>query len=138
MALLGAPALLVACVLGGSRATLTTHCRPADGASQSLINHLKQMMTTTDSAEIFARDNYFHVPVVSARQVRLATDAPTCERASAAYGPPTESMTKPRVYVVKLGSKGFAVLDPEQLAGEYQTVKIFDRKWVSIGGWTGP
>jgi hypothetical protein len=115
----------------------TTKCRPADGVSQMLILHLQDMMTTTDPDVISARDNAFRVPVVSVSQITLVTDARTCDKAATAYGPPPGSTVTPAVYVVKLGSKGYAVLDPNQRAGQFQMVKIFDTKWVLLGGWTG-
>ena len=138
LALAATLALLTACISTPSRmAAADTLCRPAD-QSAALIVHLREMVTTTDSLMAFARDNYFHIPVVAPGQINAVTDPRLCELASAAYGPPTGSASRRRVNVVKLGSKGFAVLDPDHLAGDKQTVIIFSPTWVRIGGWTGP
>lgn len=118
-------------------ATSTSLCRPADQQSAGLIDYIKALETTTDSEQVNARNNIYHLPVVSTTQIALVTDARTCAKASAAYGPPTGSTTSPLVYVIQLGKSGYAVLDPTQLAGEYRTVMIFDRQWKKLGGWTG-
>lgn len=116
-----------------------TLCLPASSDSEVLITYLKRLVTTTDPYEQSARDNYYKVPVVSSASITLVTDVRTCEKASAAYGPAPEGPPNPKVYVVKLGSDGYAVLDPLQTGeGGAQTVMIFDRKWIAIGGWTGP
>ena len=70
-----ASALTVLAVLPAGAAAQTSKCRPADDVSQVLINHLKEMMTTTDPVRINARNNIFRVPAVSASQVTLVTDA---------------------------------------------------------------
>jgi hypothetical protein len=94
-------------------------------------------MTSSDPDDIYERQYYYKVPVVDTTQVVLVTDATTCERASAAYGPRAGETSNPRVYVVRLGDAGYAVLDPLQLAGDNWVVIVFDPNWIAVGGWTG-
>ena len=55
-----------------------------------------------------------------------------------AYALLPKSYTPPSLYVVKLGNKGYAVLDPTDLTGDQRTVMIFDTKFKRVGGYTGP
>jgi hypothetical protein len=130
---------LAACASGSklAGAQSTLRCRAADDASARLILELKNWMTTANPGRRADRDTLYRIPVVSTGQIALVTDERVCARAAAAYGPPAGSTVTPSVYTVKLGNKGFAVLDPTQLAGEYSVVLILDTKFVRIGGWTG-
>lgn len=112
-------------------------CRAPDNDSARLITELKAWMATTDAERIADRDTLYKIPVVNASQITLVTDEATCLKAANAYGTQPGSTSPARVYVVKLASKGFAVYDPDQPAGEYRVVMILTTKFVVSGGWTG-
>jgi hypothetical protein len=112
-------------------------CRAADNTSERLIVEVKSRIAATDSEQAADRDTLFKIPVVDVDQISLVTDETTCLRAASAYGSQPGSTAPTRVYVVKLGSKGYAVLDPDQPAGEYRIVMILSTKFAVIGGWTG-
>jgi len=112
-------------------------CRAADNTSARLIEELKARITATDPEQVADRDTLFKIPVVNVNQISLVTDEATCLKAANAYGSQPGSTTPTRVYVVKLGSKGYAALDPDQPAGEFRVVMILSTKLAVTGGWTG-
>ena len=126
LAVLTACTLLPPSIVAGQSA-----CLPAAPRSNVLIGELKEMMTTTDSERVADRDTLFNVPVVNPDDVTLVTDGTICAKVIAAYVAPRPA----RVFVIKLGTKGYAALDPVGLAGEFQSILIFDRKFKRIGGW---
>lgn len=68
--------------------------------------------------------------------IALVTDTLVCSAALAAYN------TKPgagvsSLYIFKLGTSGYAVVNPVDTAGEWVMMHIYDARWVlklSIGG----
>lgn len=133
------PRSLIAVVLATvvARGAAAQRCRPVDNESARLIVELQDWMTTTDPERMADRDTLFKIPVVSPSQVVLVTDERICTKASDAYGPKAGSTEPARVYTIKLGTKGYAVYDPDQPAGEYRVVMILNTKFTQIGGWTG-
>lgn len=114
-----------------------TRCLGPTVESAQLIRELRRLMTTADPGEAYARQYVYKLPVVDTTRVILVTKAATCAKASAAYGPPPGGAENPNVYVVQLAQKGFAVMDPLQLAAGHKIVIIYNKRWVAIGGWTG-
>ena len=112
-------------------------CRAADANSANLITELTLMVTSTDSETVADRTNIYHVPVVSASQIALVTDEKVCAKVVLAIAALPAKKTPVNLYVVKMGSKGYAAWDPTAVAGEYRTIHIFDTKYVRVGGWTG-
>lgn len=113
-------------------------CRPADATSAGIIAELKQWVTTTNPDYISQRDNIFHVPVVSVNSMTVVTDEKVCGKVIQAYGTfPTHPYVPTRLYVIKLGSKGYGGYDPDRKGGEFTAVHIFSTKFVRIGGWVG-
>ena len=126
--------------LWSSSADAQSKCLSSNDASSSLINGLKRRMMTADPSDIADRDTLYHIPVVSADQISqvvLVSDEKTCDKALVAiialgnFGTPT------RAYVVKLGTKGYAVWAPSTVEGAGQDVLVFDTKFVKIGGYGG-
>lgn len=111
-------------------------CRAADTRSLALIRELQEWETTTDPQRIASRDNIFHIPVVASNQITLVTDEKVCAKMVTAY---TSKMayTPTSLYVIKIGTKGYAGYDPDRLHGEFTSLTIFNTKFVYIGGWTG-
>jgi hypothetical protein len=133
--------VLAAFVVGvpaNTEAQATLKCRPADDRTVSLIAQLKAWATTTDPETISERDNIFHVPVVDAKSLTVVTDEKLCAKVIAAYSAfPKLAYTPARLYVIKLGSKGYVGYDPDRKGGEFTAVHIFSTKFVRIGGWVG-
>lgn len=115
----------------------TSKCLPADSLSAALIADLKRIVSATDAWTVQGRDNIFHIPVVPPSSITLVTDSKVCAKASAAYGTLPGTTVTPNVYVIALGNAGYAVQVPDQPGEHYGTQKIFDRKWVKIGGRSG-
>ncbi len=112
-------------------------CRGADVTSASLIQELKNKVSETDPALVYARDNIFRVPVVPVSQITLVTDERICGKLVEAYSRDAAGWSPVSLYVVRMGTKHFAVLDPNHKAGEFAIVKVFDSKYQPVGGWTG-
>lgn len=112
-------------------------CRAADDSSANLIDALTLMATSTDSETVADRTNIYHVPALSASQITLVTDEKVCTKVVQAVALLPARLTPVNLYVVKLGSKGYAAWDPTQMAGEYRTVHVFNTKFIRVGGWTG-
>ena len=127
LAALASCVLLPPSVVAGQSA-----CLPAAPRSNVLIGELKELMTTTDPEEISERDTLLKVPVVNPDDVTLVTDEAICTKVIAAYAAPRPA----RVLAIRLGRRGYAALDPVGLAGEFENVLIFDRRFKRIGGWT--
>jgi hypothetical protein len=112
-------------------------CLPADSTSAGLIADLRRIVTATDAWTVEGRDNIFHIPVVPPASITLVTDSKVCAKASSAYGPPPGSTVTPQVYVIALGTAGYAVQRAIQPGDAHSTQKIFDRKWSKVGGRSG-
>jgi len=93
-------------------------------------------MTTTNPKQIALRDDTFHVPVVSPNQIVLVTDENVCARMIRAYAD-YPAYTPIKLYVIRMGSKGYVGYDPDRKGGEFTAVYIFDTNFVHIGGWVG-
>ena len=112
-------------------------CRAADGRSASMISDIKRYLAATDPKMIHNRDNVMHLPVVSSSQVSLVTDEKVCAKAVQAYGTVPNAYTPTKLFVVKMGNKGYVTYDPDRKAGEFSVVFVFDTKYVRTGGWVG-
>jgi hypothetical protein len=130
-------AVCVAVSASGLEAQTTKKCRAADSLSANLINQLTVIATSTDSETVADRNNIYHVPALSANQITLVTDEKVCTKLVSAVALLPAKRTPVNLYVVKLGSKGYAAWDPTEMAGEYRIVFIFDTKYAKVGGWTG-
>ena len=116
----------------------TLQCRAADATSAGIIAELKQWVTTVNPERVSQRDNIFHVPVVSVNSITVVTDERVCAKVIAAYATfPQQAYTPTRLYVIKMGSKGYVGYDPDRIGGEFTAVHIFSTKYVRIGGWVG-
>lgn len=112
-------------------------CRAADDTSANIIGDLKNWITTSDPERIAARDSVFKIPVVGLSQISVVTDERICTKVIQGYAAMTGGYTPASVYVIKMGTKHYAVHDPADKADQHSTVHIFDSKYKSIGGWTG-
>ena len=112
-------------------------CRPADATSAGLVAELKRWATTTDPSRVSQRDTLFHVPVVSVSQITVVTDEKVCLKVIQGYSLNPVPYTPTRLYVIKLGSKGYVGFDPDRKNGEFSVVHIFDSHYRHIGGWGG-
>ena len=70
-------------------------------------------------------------------KVTLVTDERVCAKAIQGYAAMPGGRIPASLYVIKMGTKFFAIHDPTDLAGDMETVHIMDSKFVSVGGWTG-
>jgi hypothetical protein len=75
---------------------------------------------------------------VTAGEIAIVTENRTCRKAIDGYSKLAGGRQPVSLYVIKMGKKYFAVHDPTDKAGDMMTVHIMNRKFVSIGGWTGP
>jgi hypothetical protein len=132
------PVIASLVALQNIQAQSTLKCRAADDRTVSLIAQLKAWATTTDSERISQREDIFHVPVVDAKSLTVVTDEKLCAKIIAGYAAfPKLAYAPARVYVIRLGSKGYAAYDPDKKGGEFTAVHIFNTKCVRVGGWAG-
>jgi hypothetical protein len=133
-----AAAVLIASTLSSAPARAAGTCRAASSKSTNIINRLKKYQTTTDTARIRLRDSVFHIPVVQVSQITLVTDERTCVKvAQAMNNLPVSPYIPTTLYVIKMGSKGYAAYDPNRGNGEFTEVIILNHKLAYIGGWAG-
>ena len=117
---------------------VATSCRSADAKSSGIIAELRDWVTTNDLQRIKERDRIFKIPVVNPVQIFVVVDDRICKNAIKGYSKLPGGMRPASLYVIRMGSKYFAVHDPTDKAGDMMTVHIMDRRFKSIGGWTGP
>ena len=113
-------------------------CNQPDETSAGLIMELSDWMTTRDPDDIRLRDNTFKIPVVKPKEIVVVTDETVCKHAIDALAKLPHASRPMKVYVIRMGPKYFAVHDPTDKTGEMVTVRIMDRRFHFIGGWTGP
>jgi hypothetical protein len=115
-----------------------TKCRPADSYTEMLIGTFKAEVTSTDPLVVSLRDSVYRIPVVPPGEITLVTDEKVCAEIIQAYSNLKHGAYTPaRVYVIKLGSKGHAALNPDRKAGEFSILHIFNTKYEDVGGWVG-
>jgi hypothetical protein len=119
----------------------TYTCLPASAwAAYSLRDYMIRLVTATDT-ELVATRILYQLPVVAATEVIVDSSSAICNRAGAAYhsavaveGTPPTSRT---LAVVRVGKTRFVVLDPKQMAGEFEIHVIFDSKWNRLAAFIG-
>ena len=131
-------ATMLAAPISRAAAQTTSACLPADSIDTGLVDQLAQWATETDPERRADRDTLYKVPVVPVSDLTIVMDAKVCTSAAQAHGPRPGESALPRVYVVKIGRSGYAVLDPILGGARTQAVRIFDTIWRRIGGWVGP
>jgi hypothetical protein len=134
LALIGFPVVVASPV----RAQGPGACKNADDTASGIIAELRDWVTTTDTERIRDRDSIFKVPVVNVKEISIVKDERICRRAIDGYSKLPGGTRPASLYVIRMGPKYFAVHDPLDKAGDKMTVHIMNRKFVSIGGWTGP
>jgi hypothetical protein len=131
-------ALAVALLFNAEVAGAQLKCRPADSITVQLVAQFQQWMNTTNPERIAQRDTLFHIPVVASTAITVVTDEKICAKMITAYSTTSRlPYTPTRLYVLKLGSKGYAGYDLGHGTGEFSSVSIFSTKYVWIGGWSG-
>ena len=103
-------------------------CRAADPTSTRMVEELRRILSSTDSAEVELRRSarIIYQPTAT---VEYVTDEPVCELAIRALNGRAKTPGRGRqVYVYNLGSQ-YAVEDPEQRASEYRMLRIFSLQW---------
>lgn len=113
-------------------------CRPADNRLSTLVDNVKQILTSADSNMVALR-NSLGLSAVSASQVSQVTSGPACSKLMGAMnqlaGTPSANRSG---YVVKVGNKGYFVVDPGATAGEHTPAYVFDNKYKFLRALLGP
>lgn len=103
-------------------------CRPADADARQIAAGLPRILASPDSADTDLRRDV-GITYQPSPYVAHVTDEGVCAQAVRALNIRTRTPGRRRqVYVYDLGSQ-YAVDDPEQMAGEYRMVRIFNRQW---------
>lgn len=103
-------------------------CRAADPTSARMVEELRRILSSTDSAEVELRRSarIIYQPTAT---VEYVTDVPVCALAIQALNARAKTPGRQRqVYVYNLGSQ-YAVEDPEVHASEYRMLRIFSLQW---------
>src|SRR5919112_4695398 len=87
--------LLSGCAVGRAPLRDGPVCRPADALTSGTLDHLKGMVTSTDSTERAYRDSV-KIPEADSASVHLVTDEQTCRRAAKAYNALWKTPERPR------------------------------------------
>ena len=113
---------------GGTPPTGDALCRPADLLSARMVEELRLILSSTDSAELALRREV-GIIYQPTGIVEFVSDEPVCRFAIQALNARTRTPGRRRqVYVYNLGSQ-YAVEDPEQRAGEFRMLRIFNQQW---------
>jgi hypothetical protein len=123
--LVGLPTLL-------PTAAVAQACRTASDTAGSFELQLKGLYTNADSTSLVAQGHPYARPTA----ISLVTDTLVCAAAVAAFN------TKPggsisSAFVYRLGTSGYAVVEPIDKAGEWTMMHIYNASWVfklSVGG----
>ena len=110
-----------------------TTCRAADSYSTSVINKIKNLVTSTHP-NVVATGIALQLPVVATSKITLVTDSKVCTKALAAYNAVlgsrgTGPTTSTQVAVVKVGTNRFVVADPSQTGGEWIYQMVMDNRY---------
>lgn len=115
-------------------------CRPTDKYASHLQSELISMATAAraDSSVRAA----FHLPLVTASDVQIVSDSATCASAAAAYDREmvrlfNETSRSRTVHVVRVGTSGYAIMDPSEQAGEWIPVVFVDTSFAYVSNWGG-
>lgn len=114
-----------------ARAQGTGGCDPDTGGT---YQYLRNRYTTiaTDSATGESRAQ-LGIPLLSANQVTFVTDSTSCRQASAAYTQAEGDNVSGRlVYLLRLGSSRYLVVDKNKYAGEWLIVWVFDSAFTPL------
>ena len=113
-------------------------CHIADDVSAGLVFELKDWATTADTTRVRLRNTVYKLPTgIDSNAIALVTNERICGKAITGYAAASGGYAPTTLYVIKLGQKGYAVLDPTDNAGDFETVMFFDMKYQRVGGWTG-
>jgi hypothetical protein len=107
-------------------------CRPPDEVSGRMIEELRRLLSSADSAATAVRREA-RIIYQPTGTVAYVADEPVCDLAIRALNKRARTPSQRRqVYVYHLGSQ-YAVEDPEQRASEYRMVRIFNLDWELSG-----
>lgn len=118
-----------------------TMCLASDSKAVHLRSELTLMATGNDPYPQVR--SMFHIPQVTSDQITIVSDSTVCASAAAAYDREMARInnTSPRsrtVYVVRIGTAGYAIQDPtEQGSGEWTPVIFVDRLFNYVSSWAG-
>ncbi len=118
--------------LAGPTSASAQACRTASDTAGSFESQLKSLYTEADSASLVAQGHPYARPTA----IALVTDTLVCAAAVTAYNTrPGGSISSAFVY--RLGTSGYAVVEPMNKAGEWTMMHIYNASWafkLSVGG----
>jgi hypothetical protein len=108
---------------------------PADEYSAFQINHLQQVMRSTDSVGVAFRGNA-HLPVVADSAISVETDQATCNRVRATYNSVMDPSARVHgaLYVIRAG-KVYIASSPAMTDREFQPQIIINERFKFIGAY---
>jgi hypothetical protein len=123
--------LLWAALTTGSLEAQGSYCRTAADTAGPFLASLQGSYDIVDT--VWMKSQGF--PYATPEAVTLVTQPSTCKSAVAAYNKAT-GITPPlaSVYVAALGKKGYVIMNPQDHAGDYQSMWVFDTHWTMKQG----
>jgi hypothetical protein len=107
----------------------TFSCAPDTGVDATNLREYVVRLTGGDPSLDAIRQRY-SLPVASASQVQVVTQAKTCKTAAQAYHTAVRGSSVPQisrsVVVVKVTNSRYVVFDPAERQGEFEVTVIFD------------
>lgn len=103
-----------------------------DTVLDDVYYYIDSLYTTvaTDSAN--TRRELLGIPRLTQDQVGFVTDSATCNQAAAAYTLAENDSTNHQVYVFRLGSTRYLVVDRKKYGGEWLISWLFDASFTPI------
>lgn len=133
-----AAAMPAAGASGAGLGATPTQCLGPDVSSSITIEYVQSMMTDADTS-VAATRAMWALPMASASNVTLVTDARVCAKAANALSAHVNSsnpMKGRRVYVVQVATV-YVVWDPKLRVGEWEAFYTFDRKFRHLASVAG-
>ena len=113
----------------------TNVCRAADKESAISVGWLTSIATGSDSASAAWRAT-LKVPATQANKIALITDEAVCVLAANAYQAAVQTQSSGRqVYVIQVATV-YVVEDPNEFAGEWKRIIIFDKNFALLSSFT--
>lgn len=128
-------ALLLALVVPRPMLGQTYSCAPIAGTDALNLRDYVVRLTGGDPSLTSTRLEY-QLPLTSPSQVKTVGQSNTCSEAAQAYhlatrGPSVPAISR-SVVVIKVGNSRYVVMDPVELAGEFQVTVIFNSNFQAL------
>jgi hypothetical protein len=112
----------------GPIAAQTSYCRTNADTAGLFVGGLQRGYQVMDTTYLKAQGQPYAAPAA----ITLVTQSNTCKAGVTAYNQArglTGSAAVTSAYVAALGKRGYVVMDPKEIMGEFTMMWVFDSRW---------